>query len=178
MKTVQGLIIIVSEKKPPQPLPRQKEQTCLAACLKLARPGTEQSHPSPASAPPASWLCSHTPAEPSQCSVVSAWKSERRKLYFLLNAVTTGGNVSKQQSGQSISCVPLWCRDVETSVIFNPVCLLPVLCDHNRMRQGHDPQLASPAHTSTPQTHLPESWIWVPVVMAERCARLALVHFT
>ena len=62
--------IEISSRKCPQSLPHQKEQTCLAACLKLARRGTEQSHPSPASAPPASWLCSHTPAEPSRCSVV------------------------------------------------------------------------------------------------------------
>lgn len=53
-------------------LPHQTERTCLAACLKLAHPGTEQSRPSPASAPPASWPCSQTPAEPSQCSWVSA----------------------------------------------------------------------------------------------------------
>lgn len=72
---------VVVSKKSSQSLPHQKEQTCLAACLRLAHQGTEQSHPSPASVPPASWLCSHIPAEPSQCSWVSTWDSEGKKLY-------------------------------------------------------------------------------------------------
>lgn len=90
---------------------------------------------------------------------------------FLLHTVTTGGNVSKQQSGKSISCVRLWCRDVEMFVIFNQVCLLPILCDRNRMRQGHNPQLASPP-THPGHRHICQKvksgylWLWwsaVPV---------------
>ena len=75
-----GALEVRSEKSA-HSLPHQKEQTCLAACLKLAYRGTEQSHPSPASSPPASWLCFRIPAELSQCSVVSAWKSKGKTLY-------------------------------------------------------------------------------------------------
>lgn len=68
--------IMVISKRSLQFLPRQKDQTCLAAYLKLAHQGSVQSLPVPASAPQASWLCSHTPAKPSRSSVVSIWDSD------------------------------------------------------------------------------------------------------
>lgn len=86
----QMLFSNVAVELPQLSLPHQTERTYLAACLKLARPGTAQSHSSPASDPPASWLCFHTPAEPSHSSWVSAWDSKRDiRQDLLINTVST-----------------------------------------------------------------------------------------
>lgn len=62
MKVIEPIKVKV--KKQNLSSPHQKEQTCLSACLTLAHQETAQSHPGPVSVPPASLLCSHTPAEP------------------------------------------------------------------------------------------------------------------
>lgn len=55
------------EKRLQQLLPHQKEQTYLEACRTLEHRGSEQNPGGPASVPPASWLCSRSPAGPSHC---------------------------------------------------------------------------------------------------------------